>query len=108
MNVIKRCLAILLASFVTSPLAAGAERSTVLRLAWLDGPTWYAIAGSYRTKQEAEARAYRLGEPWNVSNADICENYTRGYWIVAAGANSGGQARALAAQVSGAYAKECL
>jgi hypothetical protein len=82
------------------------ERPALSRLAWLDGPTWYAIAGSYRTQRQADAMAQRLGEPWIVQNSNICDNFTQGIWMVVAGVYDAAQAKRLALPVRG-YAKEC-
>jgi hypothetical protein len=101
--------AVVLLSALSSltPAAAGDDHKGPVRLAWIDGPTWYAIAGSYHSRREAEAKASRLGDPWHVSNSNICVNYTRGIWMVVAGAFDASEARGLARQVHG-YAKECL
>lgn len=79
-----------------------------MQLAWIDGPTWYAIAGSYHSKREANERASDLGDPWIVSNSNICNNYARGLWLVVAGTFNAEDARERARDVRGAYAKECL
>lgn len=92
-------------SAARSTPSALAQKGPV-QLAWLDGATWYAIAGSHRTKREAEAQAQRLGDPWHVQNSDICENFTKGLWVVVAGAYDAASAKELAAPV-GAYVKEC-
>jgi hypothetical protein len=70
-------------------------------LAWLDGPTWYAIAGSYPTKQQANARAKAMGPEWIVSNSNICTNYTPGYWVVVACSFNVEDAKATASNVPG-------
>jgi SPOR domain len=99
---------LVLAAVSSMPLAAwSASLQESMRLAWLDGPTWYAIAGSFRTEREAEAMARRLGDRWIAQNSNICVNYTQGLWMVAAGAYSAEDANALAADVKGAYTKEC-
>ncbi len=67
------------------PVAASGAES---RLAWEDGWTLYAIAGSFKIQQDADKVAHRVGDPWVVQNTEICVNYTPGYWIVVAGANS--------------------
>ena len=99
---------VLLSTLLSVPLAsAGEDLKGQVQLAWVDGPTWYAIAGSYHSRREANARASRLGDPWYVANTNICENYTRGLWVVVAGAYNSSEAQRLARRVHG-YAKECL
>jgi hypothetical protein len=89
-----------------SAASAGDDMTTRTQLAWVAGPTWYAIAGSYHSKREADAKASRLGDPWIVQDSNICDNFTPRIWMVVAGAYNGGEARALARRVHG-YAKEC-
>jgi hypothetical protein len=96
---------------ILSPLtsaSAGEDPRGRTQLAWIDGPTWYAIAGSYPSRREAANKASDLGDPWHVSNSNICKNYARGLWVVVAGAFNAEDARGLARDVRGAYAKECL
>jgi SPOR domain len=88
-------------------VARSANLQEPLRLAWLDGPTWYAIAGSFKTERAAEAKVRQLGDRWIAQNSNICVNYAQGLWVVVAGAYSEEDAKALAAEVNGAYAKEC-
>jgi hypothetical protein len=102
--------AAIIALSVLSPLAsasAGGDAQGRMRLAWVDGPTWYAIAGSYRSRREAQDKESDLGDPWHVSNSNICVNYRRGLWLVVAGAYNRRDAEDLADQVRGGYAKEC-
>jgi hypothetical protein len=88
-------------SSATGAASADNDDKAAVRLAWVDGPTWYAIAGSYRTKREADHKAARLGDPWIVSNSNICENYAKGIWMVVAGAFNGQDARSNARKVGG-------
>jgi hypothetical protein len=88
------------------PAAFAQEWRPSTRVAWLDGPTWYAVAGSYRMQRKADARAQRLGEPWIVQNSNICDNFAPVLWVVVAGAYDGQEAKRLALRVGG-YAKEC-
>ncbi|RMF10370.1 MAG: hypothetical protein D6773_00885 [Alphaproteobacteria bacterium] len=70
---------------------------------------WYAIAGSFRSQAQAEARAQQLGGVWHVLHTQHCPNMTPGYWIATAGGFSKSQAQAYArsARRFGAYAKRC-
>jgi hypothetical protein len=104
-----RFAAFLALAVTQAPLPAlASDRGDRIELAWLDGPTWYAIAGSYPTRQQANARAKTVGPDWIVSNSDICTNYTPGYWVVVAGSFNVEDAKANASNVPGAYVKECL
>jgi hypothetical protein len=99
---------VLLSTLLSLAAASAGDLKGRMQLAWIDGPTWYAIAGSYHSKREANERAADLGDPWHVSNSNICKNYARGLWVVVAGAFNAEDARGLARDVRGAYAKECL
>jgi len=71
---------------------------------------WYAIAGTFTSRAEAQRRARRLGgDTWAAMNTSNCPNFTNGFWIAAAGPMSQGQAQAFANAASGygAYAKSC-
>ena len=70
---------------------------------------WHAIAGSFRSQQQAQARASQLGGGWYVMNTAQCPNFTNGYWIATAGPFGKGQAQAYAsgARQHGAYVKTC-
>ncbi|MDA7949339.1 MAG: hypothetical protein MPJ78_17905 [Hyphomicrobiaceae bacterium] len=73
------------------------------------GGGWYAIAGSFANRAEAQTRAARLGNGWFIMNTTQCSNFRNGFWIATAGPLPRGQAQALAstARRFGAYAKSC-
>ncbi len=70
---------------------------------------WHAIAGSFRTQQQALARANQLGGSWYVMNTADCPNFRNGYWIATAGpfGKRQAQSHAAAARRHGAYVKTC-
>ena len=70
---------------------------------------WHAIAGSFRSQNQAQARANQLGGGWYVMNTAQCPNFRNGYWIATAGPFAKGQAQAYAAAARrhGAYVKTC-
>lgn len=90
-----------------TPRVPSEHRAAPTQLAYLDGPTWYAIGGSFGSQAAAAQRARELGGNWYAQKSNICTNLTPGVWMVAAGFFSGGEARRYAARVGG-YAKECL
>ncbi len=74
------------------------------------GGDWYAIAGSFRSQNKANARIAQLGgDGWFIMNTSQCPNFRNGYWIATSGPMARGQAQALASTVRrfGAYAKTC-
>lgn len=71
---------------------------------------WYAIAGSFRTRNQAQSRVAQLGGgAWRIMNTAQCPNFRNGYWIATAGPFSKGQAQGFAGAASqfGAYVKTC-
>lgn len=69
---------------------------------------WYAIAGSFKQRYQAEARANQLGFAWTVINTSECPNFARGYWIATAGPFSQAEAQSYADDAQqGAYVKRC-
>lgn len=70
---------------------------------------WYAIAGTFRDRAGAEQRTSALPRQWQVMNTRDCPNFSRGYWLAAAGPMSERDAREAAgsAQRYQAYAKSC-
>ena len=73
------------------------------------GGDWYAIAGSFRKRGEAEARQRALGFGWTVMNTAQCPNFGNGYWIATAGPFSKQKAQAYSGGAGhfGAYVKTC-
>jgi hypothetical protein len=70
---------------------------------------WHAIAGAFKKRDQAQARADKLGANWNVMNTSACPNFTNGYWIAATGGVSKKEARTHASKAlkHKAYAKAC-
>jgi len=46
---------------------------------------WYAIAGSFKSRGQAQTRQQALGFGWSVMNTNQCPNFRNGYWIATAG-----------------------
>ncbi len=70
---------------------------------------WHAVAGAFKKRDQAQARADKLGAVWSVMNTSECPNFTNGYWIAATGPVSKKEAKihAKAARKHKAYAKAC-
>ena len=70
------------------------------------GGDWYAIAGSFGSRGEAEQRADRYGGGWVAINTNTCPNLKDGLWIAAAGPFDKATAQSYATR-SGGYLKTC-
>lgn len=70
---------------------------------------WYAIAGSFRSRLQAQQRKDALGFGWIVMNTNQCPNFTNGFWIAAAGPYSKQDAQAYSGGAGHfrAYVKTC-
>lgn len=73
------------------------------------GGDWYAIAGSFPSQGQAQARANQLGGVWHAKHTSQCPNMTPGLWITTAGGFDQATAQGFAGRASqfGAYAKRC-
>jgi hypothetical protein len=71
------------------------------------GGDWYAIAGSFRSQGEAQARANQYGPGWISLNTNTCPNLTNGYWIAAAGPFDKATAQLYVNQSGSGYLKTC-
>lgn len=69
---------------------------------------WYAIAGSFKARSQAQARVNQLGPGWFVMNTSQCPNFRNGYWIATAGGFGKQTAQLYVNQARrGAYRKTC-
>lgn len=70
---------------------------------------WYAVAGAFSHRSNANERARNLSRRWQVMNSENCPNFTYGYWVVVAGPMSEHEARRATDEGRryDAYAKSC-
>jgi len=70
---------------------------------------WYAVAGAFSNRNNADQRVREFPREWVVMNTRECPNFTPGYWVVVTGPMSEPDARRAAsgAQRYQAYAKTC-
>ncbi|AKH98950.1 hypothetical protein IMCC20628_00221 [Hoeflea sp. IMCC20628] len=70
---------------------------------------WYAVAGAFSSRKNANNRARNLSRQWQVMNSRNCPNFTPGYWVVVAGPMPERDARRATAEGRqyDAYAKSC-
>lgn len=72
------------------------------------GGNWLAIAGSFRSRRDADNLGNQLGFDWKTLDSNNCPNLGRNFWITAARSNSRSGAQSFVdAAGYDAYVKQC-